>query len=99
MTFNELGNWAIGYQGAIQSINEVFTEIQIERKEAIIDELDKQYSIWSEQSWTLLKWVLQGWEPLKVMQPHIDKASEQARRIRELRDATERTIKSMKEGK
>ena len=99
MTFNELGNWAIGYQGAIQSINEVFTEIQIERKEAIIDELDKQYSIWSEQSWTLLKWVLQDWEPLEVMQPHIDEAREQARRIRELRDATERTIKSMKEGK
>ena len=99
MTLNELGNWAIGYQGAIQSINEVFTEIQIERKEAIIDELDKQYSIWSEQSWTLLKWVLQDWEPLEVMQPHIDEAREQARRIRELRDATERTIKSMKEGK
>lgn len=97
-TFNELGNWAVGRQGAIQGINEVFTEIQIERKEAIIDELDKQFFAWSDQFHTVLRSGVQGQIPIETQISWLAKANEQRGIILDFRDILEEQIKSMKEG-
>ena len=96
MTFNELGNWAIGYQGAIQSINEVFTEIQIERKKAIIDELDKQFFAWSDQSCTALRLGKQGLISKETENSLLRESREQRNIILNFREILSEQVRAMK---